>query len=171
MMKEGLPYTGVLYVGIMATAQGPKVVEYNCRLGDPEAQVVLPLFGGDFLSLLEHAERGALSEYKGISQSSGSAAIVVLASEGYPGSYPTGLPVSGIEDAEATGAKVLHAGTKETDGNLVTAGGRVFGVVGVGDTLRQALHQAYEGVAKMQFKGVFYRKDIGQKGLARYGKD
>jgi phosphoribosylamine--glycine ligase len=167
MILEGVPYTGVLYVGIMATSKGPRVVEYNCRLGDPEAQVVLPLFGGDFLALLEHAERGALSQYTGVSQSQGSAAVIVLASEGYPGNYPTGLPIEGIAEAEATGAKVLHAGTRMEAGILVTAGGRVLGVVGVGSDLREALAQAYAGATQVKYKGVFYRNDIGQKGLAR----
>ena len=167
MRAEGKPYQGILFVGIMATPQGPKVVEYNCRLGDPETQVVLAVFGGDFLELVEHAERGALHAYSCPQEPVGSAAVVVLASAGYPGSYANGKVVSGLAAAEATGAKVLHAGTKLDQGNLLTAGGRVFGVVGQGKDLRSALEIAYAGVAKVEFDGKFFRKDIGQKGLAR----
>jgi len=170
MRAEGVPYQGVLFVGIMATPQGPKVVEYNCRLGDPETQVVLAVFGGDFLELVEHAERGALHEYSYPQEPVGAAAVVVIASEGYPGNYPSGKVVSGLDAAEATGAKVLHAGTKIVEGKLVTAGGRVFGVVGQGKDLKTALEIAYAGVGKVQFEGSFNRKDIGQKGLARCSK-
>lgn len=170
MIAEGFPYTGVLYVGIMVTPTGPKVVEYNCRLGDPEAQVVLPIYEGDFLELLINAERGMIGSYKGVTATNGSAAIVVMASAGYPGNYPTGKVVEGIAEAEATGAKVLHAGTKMDGEKLVTAGGRVFGVVGVGGSLQKALDIAYAGVAKVKYEGAFYRKDIGKKGLARCSK-
>jgi phosphoribosylamine--glycine ligase len=167
MAKEGVPYTGVLYVGIMVTPQGPKVVEYNCRLGDPECQVVLPLYDGDILALFDAAERGKLASLKAPEAPKGSAAVVVLASEGYPGDYEKGRVVTGIDAAEKTGAHVLHAGTKMENGNLVTAGGRVFGVVGSGETLRDALDQAYAGCAEVKYDGIFYRKDIGKKGLQR----
>jgi phosphoribosylamine--glycine ligase len=167
MQKEGVPYTGVLYVGIMVTPKGPKVVEYNCRLGDPEAQVVLPVFDGDFLDLVQHAVEGKLANYPVKVAKQRSAAVVVMASGGYPGAYQSGKVVTGIAEAEATGAQVLHAGTKIDHGNLVTAGGRVFGVVGVGDSLQKALDQAYAGVAKVRYEGSFNRKDIGKKGLAR----
>lgn len=167
MRKEGMPYTGVLYVGIMVTPKGPKVVEYNCRLGDPEAQVVLPVFDGDFLDLVKHAVEGKLGNYTVKVAHQRSAAVVVMASGGYPGNYQNGKEVSGIAAAEATGAQVLHAGTKAENGKILTAGGRVFGVVGVGDTLQKALDTAYAGVAKVQYEGAFYRKDIGKKGLAR----
>ena len=167
MAKEGVPYTGVLYVGIMVTPQGPKVVEYNCRLGDPECQVVLPLYDGDVLALFDAAERGVLSSLKAPEAPKGSAAVVVLASGGYPGDYKKGCVVTGLEAAEKTGAHVLHAGTKMENGNLVTAGGRVFGVVGSGDTLRDALNQAYAGCTEVKYDGIFYRKDIGKKGLQR----
>ncbi len=167
MVKEGVPYTGVLYVGIMVTAEGPKVVEYNCRLGDPECQVVLPLYDGDVLALFDAAERGSLSSLKVPQSPKGSAAVVVLASEGYPGDYKKGCTVSGIEKAEKLGAHVLHAGTKMEKGKLVTSGGRVFGVVGSGTTLQNALDQAYAGCAEVKFDGVFYRRDIGKKGLRR----
>jgi len=167
MRAEGCPYSGVLYVGIMVTPQGPKVVEYNCRLGDPETQVVLPLFKGDILELFQNSAAGTLSTYDCPREVTQSAAVVVMASGGYPGKYSAGKPITGILEAEATGAQVLHAGTKLTDGVLVTAGGRVFGVVGVGDTLQLALQVAYAGTSLVNYDGAFYRKDIGKKGLQR----
>lgn len=170
MIQEGAPYTGVLYVGIMVTKNGPKVVEYNCRLGDPECQIVLPLYDGDVLALFDAAERGALSTFGAPKPPKGSAAIVVLASEGYPNAYEAGQEVSGIEEAEKNGARVLHAGTKMQNEKLVTAGGRVFGVVGSGKDLSEALRQAYEACEKVNFKNKYYRRDIGKKGLERCSK-
>ena len=170
MIQEGAPYTGVLYVGIMVTKNGPKVVEYNCRLGDPECQIVLPLYDGDVLALFDAAERGALSTLDAPKPPKGSAAIVVLASEGYPNAYEAGQEVSGIEEAEKNGARVLHAGTKMKNGKLLTAGGRVFGVVGSGKDLSEALRQAYDACEKVIFKGKYYRRDIGKKGLERCSK-
>ena len=170
MAAEGSPYTGVLYVGIMVTKNGPKVVEYNCRLGDPECQVVLPVYDGDLLALFDAAEKGELRNFNAPASPKMSAAIVVMASAGYPGSYEKGKEISGIEDAEATGAMVVHAGTKMADGKLLTNGGRVLGVVGTGKDLQAALDKAYEACGKIRFEGAFYRKDIGQKGLARCKK-
>lgn len=167
MAAEGMPYTGVLYVGIMVTSEGPKVVEYNCRLGDPECQVVLPLYGGDVLELFDAAEKGELAKLVKPEAKAGSAAVVVLAEAGYPGHYEKGKAVTGIEAAKAKGANVLHAGTKLENGKLVTSGGRVFGVTGEGKTLKEALDVAYAGAAEVKFDGVFYRKDIGRKGLAK----
>lgn len=170
MAAEGSPYTGVLYVGIMVTKNGPKVVEYNCRLGDPECQVVLPVYDGDLLALFDAAEKGELRNFDAPASPKMSAAIVVMASAGYPGSYEKGKEISGIEDAEATGATVVHAGTKMADGKLLTNGGRVLGVVGTGKDLQAALDKAYEACGKIRFEGAFYRKDIGQKGLAKCKK-
>ena len=170
MAAEGSPYTGVLYVGIMVTKNGPKVVEYNCRLGDPECQVVLPVYDGDLLALFDAAEKGELRNFDAPASPKMSAAIVVMASAGYPGSYEKGKEIFGIEDAEATGAMVVHAGTKMADGKLLTNGGRVLGVVGTGKDLQAALDKAYEACGKIRFEGAFYRKDIGQKGLARCKK-
>ena len=170
MAAEGSPYTGVLYVGIMVTKNGPKVVEYNCRLGDPECQVVLPVYDGDLLALFDAAEKGELRNFDAPASPKMSAAIVVMASAGYPGSYEKGKEISGIEDAEATGAMVVHAGTKMADGKLLTNGGRVLGVVGTGKDLQAALDKAYEACGKIRFEGAFYRKDIGQKGLAKCKK-
>jgi phosphoribosylamine--glycine ligase len=165
MAKEGNPYTGVLFVGIMATKNGPKVVEYNCRLGDPETQAVLAVYKGDLLDLFHKAATGKLNEAKE-TEPDGYAAVVVMASQGYPGKYKGPTPTSGISEAEKTGAIVLHAGTKFQNAELLTAGGRVFGVVGKGETLKAALDTAYSGVKEIKFEGAQYRKDIGKKGLA-----
>ena len=165
MVAEGCPYRGTLYVGIMQTEQGPRVVEYNCRFGDPECQVVLPLYKGDVLELLYKAATGRLKELR-VEENAGSAAIVVVAAEGYPGSYPKGMEIRGC-DAMPEGAHVIHAGTANRDGKLVSAGGRVLGIVGRGDDLRQALDRAYAGVARIEMEKSFFRKDIGQKGLRR----
>ena len=168
MRKEGCPYEGVLFVGLMLTRTGPRVVEFNCRLGDPETQAVLPVWNGDLADLLLKAAQGRLDTYTppAPSAESGHAAIIVLASGGYPGSYKNGFPIQGIEAAAAhPNAQVLHAGTRLQDGGPVTAGGRVLGVSGRGDTLKQALDAAYAGVACIRFEGMHYRRDIGQKGL------
>jgi phosphoribosylamine--glycine ligase len=164
MEKEGNPYTGVLFIGIMATKKGPKVVEYNCRLGDPETQAVLEVYSGDLLELFYKASTGKLKEIAE-TEPLGYAAVVVMASEGYPGKYKSSVPVSGISEAEKRGAVVLHAGTKLQNGELQTAGGRVFGVVGKGTTLKAALDAAYSGVREIKFDGAHYRTDIGKKGL------
>jgi len=164
MEKEGNPYTGVLFIGIMATKNGPKVVEYNCRLGDPETQAVLEIYDGDLLELFYKASIGKLKEIAE-TQPQGYAAVVVMASEGYPGKYKNSVPISGVSEAEKKGAVVLHAGTKIQDGELQTAGGRVFGVAGKGSTLKAALDAAYSGVQEIRFDGAHYRKDIGRRGL------
>ena len=131
---------------------------------------MLPLYDGDVLALFDAAEKGELAKLGAPKAPKGSSAIVVLASAGYPGSYEKGKVVTGIEEAEKNGAQVLHAGTKMVDGKLLTNGGRVFGVVGHGETLQAALDIAYEAAEKVQFEGKFYRKDIGKKGLARLAK-
>jgi phosphoribosylamine--glycine ligase len=164
MAKEGNPYTGVLFVGIMVTKTGPKVVEYNCRLGDPETQAVLAVYKGDLLDLFHKAATGKLNEAKE-TEPDGYAAVVVMASQGYPGKYKGPTPISGISEAEKTGAVVLHAGTKFQNASLLTAGGRVLGVVGKGSTLKAALDTAYSGVKEIKFEGAQYRTDIGKKGL------
>src|SRR5690554_293373 len=167
MIQENIPYTGVLYVGIMVTKTGPRVVEYNCRLGDPESQIVLPLYEGDVLELFDAAAKGDFSKIKDQALPSKSAAIVVLASKGYPGEYETHKKVTGIDEAEKNGARVLHAGTQLDGDTLLTAGGRVFGVVGIGDDLAKALDQAYDAAEKVQFETKIYRRDIGKKGLQK----
>jgi len=164
MEKERNPYSGILFIGIMSTKNGPKVVEYNCRLGDPETQVVLEIYGGDLLELFHKASTGKLKEIVEI-EPQGYAVVVVMASEGYPGKYKSSVPISGVSEAEKKGTIVLHAGTKFQNGELQTAGGRVFGVVGRGGTLKAALDIAYSGVREIKFAGAHYRKDIGKKGL------
>ncbi|MCL2260585.1 MAG: phosphoribosylamine--glycine ligase [Fibromonadales bacterium] len=161
---QGIEYTGILFIGIMVTKNGPKVVEYNCRLGDPETQAVLEVYKGDLLDLFYKAAQGKIKEVAE-SEPNGYAAVVVMASEGYPGKYKGAVPISGIKEAQEKGAVVLHAGTKIKFGELQTAGGRVLGIVGKGDTLAQALDVAYSGVKAIHFDGAHYRTDIGKKGL------
>lgn len=167
MKAEGCPYKGVLYVGIMATAQGPKVVEFNCRLGDPETQCVLPLYQGDLLELFQKSAAGQLGGYKA-AENKGAAAVVVIASKGYPEAYPKGEEILGL-DQLPEGSTALHAGTVSQNGQILTNGGRVLGMVGQGDDLKQALERAYAGVAQIRFPAKFNRTDIGQKGLRRLG--
>ena len=165
MIAEGHPYTGVLYVGLMLTDDGPRVIEFNVRLGDPEAQVVLPQLVGDLTPLLVDAARGALDG--GAVALGGEPHVgVVLASGGYPGAYPTGLAISGLDAVAAReGILVFHAGTARTDAGLVTSGGRVLTVVGKGAGFEQAIDRAYAAVALIQFEGMHVRQDIGRKAL------
>ncbi|MFB6271287.1 MAG: phosphoribosylamine--glycine ligase [Salinibacter sp.] len=167
MQDEGTPYRGVLYCGLMVTEEGPKVVEYNCRLGDPEAQVVLPLVESDLAELFQNLVDGELRGGS-LRTSSGAAACVVLASDGYPVEYDTGFEITGLGEAEALDdVSVLHAGTRLTpEGTLVTDGGRVLGVTALGADLPAALDRAYEGVDRVHFEGKTFRRDIGEKGLA-----
>ncbi len=167
MAAEGAPYRGVLYCGLMLTESGPKVVEYNCRLGDPEAQVVLPLLMTDLVEVFQKLVAGDLGRVA-LHTSAGAAACVVLASAGYPESYDTGFPIHGLDAAEADGtAAVFHAGTRSENEEVVTAGGRVLGVTALSDGLQTALRAAYGAVDEIHFEGKTYRLDIGQKGLAR----
>jgi phosphoribosylamine--glycine ligase len=169
MRKEGMPYRGILYVGLMMTSQGPKVVEFNCRFGDPETQVVLPILQEDLLDLILASLDGTL-KHKTVAPPKEWAAVVVMASKGYPGPYETGIPISGLETvSQVPGAHAIHAGTKRLNGKLVTAGGRVLGMVGQGPTLQEAIRIAYAGTAQAEFPGARFRGDIGKKGLARLG--
>jgi phosphoribosylamine--glycine ligase len=167
MAREGRPYTGCLYVGLMLTQEGPKVVEYNCRFGDPETQAILPLYQGDLLDLLLASCDATIPSLKPAAAGSRSAVCVVLASGGYPDAYNTGQPITGIEAAEAMeGVVVFHAGTKREGGRLVTAGGRVLGVTAVhSGTLRETIARAYNAVAAVRFDGMHYRRDVGHKAL------
>ncbi len=166
MRAEGHPYRGVLYVGLMIDGGAPSVVEFNCRFGDPEAQVLLPLLTSDVLDLLDAAAHGRLAEVA-VEVASGAAACVVLASEGYPGSVETGRTITGLDRAQEHAA-IFHAGTRRSDeGNVVTSGGRVLGVTGTGATLQDALDAAYAGADAVSFQGKTLRRDIGQKGLRR----
>lgn len=166
MKKEGRPYKGCLYAGLMITAKGPKVVEFNARFGDPETQVVLPLLKNDLVEVMLACVDGKLAETK-IEWSDEAAVSVVMASGGYPGDYEKGKAIQGVKDAEAAGTLVFHAGTAEKDGGLVTAGGRVLNVVGVAKDIPEAVKKSYAGVEKISFEGMHYRKDIAHRALER----
>ena len=165
MVAEGHPFRGFLYVGLMLTPSGPQVIEFNVRLGDPEAQVILPRIEDPLLPLLVAGATGELRQSK-CRLSSDKSVGVVLASRGYPDSSEAGCPISGTAEAEALpGVSVFHAGTARRDGRLVTAGGRVLTVVGRGADLAEAMSRAYTGVGKISFDGMQYRRDIGRKAL------
>ena len=164
MNSEGFTFKGVLYVGLMLTKDGPKVVEYNARFGDPETQVVLPLLESDLFAIMRAVREGRLAETD-IRWKKESAACIVLASGGYPEKYESGKLISGLEDAETAGATVYHAGTKKTDAGYVTAGGRVLGVTALGDTLADAVHSAYAAAEKIHFEGAHMRRDIGSRDM------
>jgi phosphoribosylamine--glycine ligase len=161
MNSEGRPFKGCLYFGLMLTPKGPKVIEYNSRFGDPETQVVIPRLKTDLLEIFEAVADERLAEID-IEWDSRCAACVVAASGGYPGKYPKGKEISGIDKAEALGVTVYHAGTALRDGKYYTNGGRVLGVTALGDTLPEALEKAYEGIGLISFEGMQYRRDIGR---------
>jgi len=165
MASEGRIYSGCLYIGLMITDQGPKVVEFNCRFGDPEAQVVLPLIDGDPAEILLCAAKGGIGNLR-FTQQTKSAACVVLSSEGYPGTYEKGKVISGLKEAsEVTGSLIFHAGTTHDGNNVLTAGGRVLGVTAIGSTLPEAIHHAYKAVDLIEFEGKHFRYDIGSRAL------
>ena len=170
MQQEGRPFKGCLYFGLMLTPNGPKVIEYNCRFGDPETQVVLPLLKTDFVDIIEAISKETLSDLD-IQWKDGCAACVVMASGGYPKSYPKGLPISGLNaQGQTAHCLVYHAGTQYDGQQFVTAGGRVLGVTATADTLKDALARAYDGVNVIHFDQVHYRKDIGQRALRASAK-
>ena len=162
MNKEGRSFKGCLYFGLMATKSGVKVIEYNCRFGDPETQVVLPLLESDLFTIMKATASGELDKVD-VSFSSRSACCVMLASGGYPTSYQKGYEISGLNDIEHS--NIYHSGTALSDDKLVTNGGRVLGVTAVADTLSKAISLAYDDVQKISFKAMHYRKDIGKKAL------
>ncbi|MBQ4075992.1 MAG: phosphoribosylamine--glycine ligase [Clostridia bacterium] len=163
MEKEGCPFKGCLYFGLMITKDGPKVIEYNCRFGDPETQVVLPLLESDLLSIFQACRNGTLEDCE-VKFSNQAACCVVMASQGYPQKYETGYPITLTPDTKDTITYV--AGAKISDqGQLVTGGGRVLGVTAVGECLSCAVKKAYEAVEKTSFANAYYRKDIGRKAL------
>ncbi|MEK7766987.1 MAG: phosphoribosylamine--glycine ligase [bacterium] len=165
MAEQGTPYRGLLYAGLIRTPDGGlKVIEFNCRFGDPETQAILPLLQDDLLLLmLESVGIGLRRPALKFSESA--AACVVASSGGYPGEYRTGLPIAGLEEAERRGALVFHAGTGGTEGNVTTAGGRVLNVVGVAPTLEAAVAKAYDGLEAISFDGIHYRRDIASRAL------
>lgn len=165
MALEERPFRGVLFIGLMITADGPKVVEYNCRLGDPEAQVVLPLLADDLLEIMTKvAHRQPIPET--LARSNGCAVCVVMASGGYPGTYETGKQIIGLDRLADEDILIFHAGTRRDEkGSLVTAGGRVLSVTAVRETFADAREAAYRAVGKIAFDGAYYRRDIGLRAL------
>jgi phosphoribosylamine---glycine ligase len=162
LKKKGITYKGVLYCGLALTSKGPKVIEFNSRFGDPEAQVVLPLMESDLVEAMLAIEDGRLDEIE-IKWYNKSAVCVVVASGGYPGEYQTGMPITGLDDAEALGAIVFHAGTKFHNGDVVTGGGRVLGVTALGHDYREAIVKAYAAVDRIHFDKMHTRRDIGRR--------
>jgi phosphoribosylamine--glycine ligase len=165
MAEEDTPFKGVLYIGLMMTARGPQVLEFNARFGDPETQAILLRLDSDLVDALEACVDGRLAETK-LHWRPGAAVCVVASSAGYPGSYKTGMPISGLGGAaQVEGVVVFHAGTAQVGGQLVTAGGRVLGVSARGEGLEQALARAYKAMAEIDFEGMYYRRDIGHRAL------
>ncbi|NMP36745.1 MAG: phosphoribosylamine--glycine ligase [Clostridiales bacterium] len=164
MNAEGRTFKGCLYFGLMLTPNGARVIEYNCRFGDPETQVVLPLLKTDLLTLMLAVREGRLSEYN-VENRSGAAACVIMASGGYPQKYATGFPISFGEAENSADVTIYHAGTRLENGAVVTSGGRILGVTALAKTLPEALEKSYAAVGKISFDGAFYRRDIGRKGL------
>lgn len=164
MNKEGRTFKGCLYFGLMLTPKGPKVIEYNCRFGDPETQVVLPRLKTDIMDIFEAINNETLADLD-IEWDDRACTCVIMASGGYPKSYPKGIEISGLTDGQLDGVTVYHAGTKRDGDKLVTSGGRVLGVTALGESIEDALAKSYAGVEKIKFDGAHYRKDIGQKAL------
>jgi phosphoribosylamine--glycine ligase len=165
MAAEETPFVGVLYCGLMMTAKGPMVLEFNARFGDPETQAILPRMESDLLETLEACVEGRLSD-TALRWKPGASACVVAASRGYPGSYESGKVISGLDEAaRVPGVEIFHAGTKLEDGQYRTAGGRVLGVAATGDTLQEALGSAYEAMGRISFEGMVVRRDIGHRAL------
>ncbi|MDY3955139.1 MAG: phosphoribosylamine--glycine ligase, partial [Anaerovoracaceae bacterium] len=162
MKAEGRPFRGCLYFGLMLTEKGPKVIEYNCRFGDPEAQVVLPLLESDLLDIMQKVSKGMLRE-EDVTFKNGASCCVVMASAGYPKSYEKGFEITLPADRED--AFVFVAGAKLQDGKLLTSGGRVLGVTALASDLPEAVEKAYETVKQVHFANAYYRKDIGKRGL------
>lgn len=164
MNKEGRTFKGCLYFGLMLTPKGPKVIEYNCRFGDPETQVVLPRLKTDIMDIFEAINNETLSDLD-IEWDDRACTCVIMASGGYPKSYSKGIEINGLTDGQLDGVTVYHAGTKRDGDKLVTSGGRVLGVTALGESIEDALAKSYAGVEKIKFDGAHYRKDIGQKAL------
>jgi phosphoribosylamine--glycine ligase len=162
LAREAAPYFGVLYVGLMLTAEGPKVIEFNCRFGDPECQPIMACSSGDLVPSLLAVACG--ERPPAVEPSRQAAVCVTLASGGYPGRHVTGMPITGVEAAAALpGVQVFHSGTALRDGALVTDGGRVLGVTAVAADVPRAIHAAYDGVRRIRFDGMHFRTDIGRR--------
>jgi phosphoribosylamine--glycine ligase len=168
MASEDTPFVGVLYIGLMMTPRGPQVLEYNARFGDPETQAILVRLDSDLLEALEACIDGTLADTE-MKWKPGASACVIASSGGYPGSYKTGFPISGLDAIDTPGVQVFHSGTAIADGKLLTSGGRVLGVTAAAPTLRQALDEAYQAIQKIQFEGIYFRRDIGHRALSKKG--
>jgi len=166
MAREGCPYSGCLYLGLIMTTDGPKVIEFNARFGDPETQVVLPLLDSDLVTIMESCINGTLAEIQ-IKWKDAAAVCIVMAAGGYPAQYHNGAVISGIEDAEKQGAYVFHAGTAIHDGQFVTMGGRVLGVTAIDTGIKRAVDKAYQAVENIKFNGMHYRKDIAHRAIRK----
>ena len=167
MIEESRPFKGLLYAGLMLTEDGPMVLEYNVRFGDPETQVILPLVENDLFEIMMNSAKGDLVDMPPLERA-GHAVTVVLAAPGYPESYPKGMEITGVAEAnKLDGVKVFHAGTKEVDGKIVTSGGRVMNVTAVADTLEKAIYKAYEAVELVKFDGVTFRTDIAHDAIKK----
>ena len=180
LKKRGIVYKGVLYAGLMinnvpggkkaASGSDVNVVEFNARFGDPETEAVLPRIGGDFAKVLMSCAEGTLKE-EDVVVKDACAATVIIASGGYPGSYAKGKPIAGLDAAgDVPNAVVFHCGTKAADGQVLTAGGRVLSVTGLGATLREAVDTAYQAVDRISFENAFHRKDIAHRAFERDGQ-
>ncbi|OGG01251.1 MAG: phosphoribosylamine--glycine ligase [Candidatus Glassbacteria bacterium RIFCSPLOWO2_12_FULL_58_11] len=167
LARRGMPYRGCLYAGLMLTLQGPKVVEFNCRFGDPETQAVVPLIEGDLVELMLESAGGSLAG-AALAARPGAAVCVVLASGGYPGNYEKGKPIT-FDPAldQDQDLVIFHAGTARKDGRVVTAGGRVLGVTGLGENVSQAAAKAYQGLEMISFEGMYCRRDIARREINR----
>lgn len=167
MVREGITYKGVLYAGLMLTSNGPRVLEFNCRFGDPETQPLMMRLKSDLLEVMLAVVEGRLDKIQ-LEWDPRPALAVVASSKGYPGQYPTGVEITGIADADAMrDVKVFHSGTKTAGGKLVTDGGRVLAVTALGDTIADAQTRAYEAMAKIHFDGMHFRRDIGHQAVPR----
>jgi phosphoribosylamine--glycine ligase len=167
LAAEGTPYVGVLFAGLMLTSEGPKLIEYNCRFGDPECQVLMMRLTGDFAALLHAAATGRLADAPAPTFTGGYALTVVMAANGYPGTPGKGGAIRNIAAAEAGGVRVFHAGTARADGAIVAAGGRVLNVTATGKSVTEAQARAYAAVDKLDFPSGFCRRDIGWREVAR----
>jgi len=168
LKEKGIEYKGVLYAGLMITNEGPMVLEFNVRFGDPEAQPVLFRLKNDLVDIMNAVVEKRLHEIQ-LSWSEYPSACVVLASKGYPGKYEKGKVIKGLENNFGEDVFIFHAGTKKADGEIVTAGGRVLGITAKGKTLKEALDKAYGVIGRVQFENMHYRRDIGEKALRRLG--
>jgi phosphoribosylamine--glycine ligase len=165
MAAEDASFAGVLYIGLMMTARGPMVLEFNARFGDPETQAILARLDSDLLEALEASVEGRLGDTE-LRWKPGASACVIAASSGYPGSYLTGHRIDGLEEAASIpGVEIFHSGTGLVDGHYVTEGGRVLGVTAAAATLEQSLSKVYEALGRIQFEGMYYRRDIGRRSL------